>query len=193
MAIKKIEKRKSKAVKRASTSQRRGEVAVKKRKKVAPAKRSVAKAKKATKNVRVAKTAQFSKRTQAKKVAVKRANQIEQKSNRLMSKGRERGFVTYDEILKEFPTIEDDILFLEELYERFNVASIDVLEGGGMLEDKSEELMSRRSEYRRGESTSTHDSIQMYLREMWQYQLLNAQEQRDLAKRVLAADVEATT
>jgi hypothetical protein len=44
-----------------------------------------------------------------------------------IAKGKERGFVTYDEILKEFPTIEEDIIFLEELYEKFNAAGVDVL------------------------------------------------------------------
>src|SRR5438874_1047609 len=29
---------------------------------------------------------------------------------RLLLKGKERGYVTYDEILKEFPTVEEDIL-----------------------------------------------------------------------------------
>src|SRR3989344_7497497 len=41
----------------------------------------------------------------------KKEEQIELKTNRLLAKGRERGYVTYDEILKEFPTVEEDILF----------------------------------------------------------------------------------
>jgi hypothetical protein len=44
---------------------------------------------------------------------------MERRADKLIAKGKERGFVTYDEILKEFPTIEDDIVFLEELYENF--------------------------------------------------------------------------
>lgn len=114
---------------------------------------------------------------------------LEVKADRLMSKGRERGFITYDEILKEFPSIEEDIIFLEDLYERFNVASIDVLEGGGLLEDPTESLP--KNEYRRGETASTHDSIQMYLREIGQYPLLTAQQERDLAKRIADGDEEA--
>jgi len=116
---------------------------------------------------------------------------LEVKAKRLLAKGRERGFVTYDEILKEFPAIEEDIIFLEELYERFNTASIDVLEGGRLLDDPKDELLGRRNEYRRGETASTHDSIQMYLREIGQYPLLNAQEERDLAKRITEGDIEA--
>lgn len=40
----------------------------------------------------------------------KKAQEIETKVVRLVEKGKDRGFVTYDEILKEFPTVEDDIL-----------------------------------------------------------------------------------
>ena len=32
-----------------------------------------------------------------------------QKADRLLEKGRSRGFITNDEILKEFPIIEDDV------------------------------------------------------------------------------------
>ena len=38
---------------------------------------------------------------------------FEAKAAALIQKGRDRGFVTYDEILKEFPQIENDIVFLD--------------------------------------------------------------------------------
>jgi hypothetical protein len=55
----------------------------------------------------------------------------------LIAKGKERGFVTYDEILKEFPTIEDNIEFLEWLYEKFSVSGVEVVEGGGLLDSSA--------------------------------------------------------
>jgi RNA polymerase primary sigma factor len=98
--------------------------------------------------------------------------------------------VTYDEILKEFPKIEDDIIFLEELYEKFNTASIDILEGGNILTDESvEDLLDKKNAYRRGDAS--YDSIQMYLREIGQYPLLTTPEERALAKRVMEGDEEA--
>ncbi len=66
--------------------------------------------------------------------AKEKAREALRKADRLIAKGKERGFVTYDEILKEFPTIEDDILFLDEMYTKFSTAGIDVLESGGMLD-----------------------------------------------------------
>ncbi len=128
-----------------------------------------------------------------KKVVKKRKSQksMEAKAAKLLAKGRERGYVTYDEILKEFPKIEEDVFFLEEMYERFSTASIDVLESGGFLggNETEEDLLGKKNLYRRSESS--YDSIQMYLREIGQYQLLNAQGERDLAKRILDGDVEA--
>lgn len=115
----------------------------------------------------------------------------ETKVGALIRLGRERGYITYDEILREFPTIEDNILLLEEMYERFGTAGIDVLEGGGMLEDNSATTVLERKKLTSRRSDSSYDSVQMYLREIGQYPLLNAQQERDLAKRILASDDEA--
>ncbi len=108
------------------------------------------------------------------------------KAEGLMVRGRERGFVTYDEILKAFPTIETDVEFLEELYEKFSTAHIDVLEGGGMLDMTEAEPDKAYSR-----SDSQYDSIQMYLREIGKYPLLNGEQERDLAKRIAQGDAEA--
>jgi RNA polymerase primary sigma factor len=120
----------------------------------------------------------------------RREKQLELKSAELMQLGRERGYVTYDELLRSFPEIERDILFLDELYERFAVAGIDVLKSGGMLGiDLSEEFLQQKNTFRRNDTS--YDSIQMYLREIGQYPLLNAHEERVLAKRIVDGDEEA--
>ena len=59
---------------------------------------------------------------------------FEVKMEILLTKGKQRGFVTYDEILKEFPTIEDSVSSLDELYERITTMGVDVLEGGNLLD-----------------------------------------------------------
>lgn len=125
----------------------------------------------------------------AVKLSPKLAKKIEEqnkKAESLMVRGRQRGFVTYDEILKAFPNIETDVMFLEELYEKFSTAHIDVLEGGGMLE-----ITEETTEKGYSRSDSQYDSIQMYLREIGKYPLLNAQSERDLAKRIVEGDTEA--
>jgi len=118
--------------------------------------------------------------------AQKRIDEANKKAEVLMERGRMRGFVTYDEILKAFPTIESDVLFLEELYDKFQTAHIDVLEGGGMLDVSEAE-----PEKGYGRSDSQYDSIQMYLREIGKYPLLNGEQERSLAKRITEGDAEA--
>ncbi|OHA34138.1 MAG: RNA polymerase sigma factor RpoD [Candidatus Taylorbacteria bacterium RIFCSPLOWO2_01_FULL_45_15b] len=110
------------------------------------------------------------------------------KAERLMLRGKERGFITHDEILKEFPTIEDDIVFLDDLYSRLHAAGIDVLEGGGMLDVSAEDLVVKKSDLK---GDGSYDSIQMYLREIGQYPLIHAQQEKDLAKRIEKGEMEA--
>ncbi len=123
---------------------------------------------------------------------VSKVDKMEQAVQRLLAKGKERGFVTYDFILKEFPTIEDDIIFLEDLYERLQTSGIDVLEGGGLLQNPAEdpELMGKKYGYN-GKSDASYDSIQMYLKEIGQYPLISGSMEKELAKRIEAGDIEA--
>ncbi|MBX4181275.1 sigma-70 family RNA polymerase sigma factor [Candidatus Parcubacteria bacterium] len=108
--------------------------------------------------------------------------------DRLVTRGKERGFVTYDEILKEFPTIETNIILLDDLYEKLHKLGIDILEGGGLLEVPEEESGKK---YAYSRSDSSYDSIQMYLREIGQYPLIAGSMEKELAKRIEKGDVDA--
>lgn len=163
-------------------------------KKTKPAKKTVAKkvkakavSKKPKKAAKVASKAKVTKPA-LKKGGSKKEDQ-ESKLQHLLARGRERGFVTYDEILKDFPTIEDDVMFLETLYEKFATTGVDILEGGGLLEvNPNEDDFLKKYGTSKSEG---HDSIQMYLKEIGQYPLIHAAEEKDLAKRIQAGDEEA--
>ncbi len=116
--------------------------------------------------------------------------EMDMRAGRLITKGRERGFITYDEILKEFPKVEDDIIFLDELYNKLVVAGVDVLEGGGMLE-VDEEQIKKYSTYGTRSADAGYDSIQIYLKEIGQYPLISASMEKDLARKIQAGDNEA--
>lgn len=120
----------------------------------------------------------------------KKVKDYKVRTERLLAKGRERGFVTYDEILKEFPNIEDDIVFLDDLYSKLSVSGIDILEGGGILSIDQEEAPSKKNVYG-GKNESSHDSIQMYLKEIGQYSLVSANMEKELARRIEQGDEEA--
>ncbi len=117
--------------------------------------------------------------------------EFDTKADKLVVKGKERGFVTYDEILKEFPNIETDIMFLDNLYSKFSSFGIDVLEGGGLLEVEPEVAHPKKYAYGMKSADSSYDSIQMYLKEIGQYPLISAGNEKELARRIQAGDIEA--
>ena len=107
---------------------------------------------------------------------------------RLIEKGRHRGFVTESEIMHAFPHIEKDIEGLERLYERLESSNINIIETGRVFEqDRAKEFEEKKKlETELGDISS--DSVQMYLREIGQYPLLRAEEEVDLAKKILESD-----
>ncbi len=126
------------------------------------------------------------KETKYKKLS-KKEKVREEAALKLIEKGKKRGFITHDDILKSFPNVESDILFLDELYERLAEAGVDVLEGGNLLNLDEAEKTFRAY----GKEGGSYDSIQMYLKEIGQYPLISAAMERELAKRIEKGDREA--
>ncbi len=81
-------------------------------------------------------------------------------------------------------------MFLDDLYNKLVVAGIDVLEGGGMLE-VDEEQIKKYSTYGTRSADAGYDSIQIYLKEIGQYPLINASMEKDLARKIQQGDMEA--
>jgi len=130
--------------------------------------------------------------TPPKKTMTKERKALEHKLSGLITKGRDRGFITFDEILRVFPEIENNVDFLEEVYDRMGEIGVDILESGGLLEVASdEEPMPGASKKYLNTKSSPYDSTQMYLREIGQYPLLAARDERELAQRIQAGDLEA--
>lgn len=113
---------------------------------------------------------------------------FERKMKSLLDRGRDRGFVTYDEIIREFPDAEENVKELDILYEEFESAAVDVIESGGLLEF-DEGLLEKKNTYSR--KSSSFDSIQMYLKEIGRYPLINASQEKELAQRIELGDEEA--
>ena len=112
----------------------------------------------------------------------------ESKVEAVLKKGKERGFITYSEIISAFPHIEHNIIFLEDLYARFEVAGVDVLESRELLELEEKKPGGLR---RKGDDMIISDSVQMYLKEIGKISLLKGEEERELAKRIEAGDEDA--
>lgn len=104
----------------------------------------------------------------------------------LFDRGKSRGFITYQEILKFFPQAEEDILGLEEIYQFLESKGIKIKEAPELLKEPKllDEEMSP-------EHLSEVDAIQNYLKEIGKYPLLVFKEEKDLAKKVGKGDREA--
>jgi hypothetical protein len=108
--------------------------------------------------------------------AIAKEESTKEKVDLLIGKGRERGFISHDEIITIFPNAEDDINFIDKLYEKLEEAGITVLESGNLLSlDEDEKSLD--------EASLNRDSIQTYLKEIGKYPLISGKREIELAKK----------
>jgi len=126
------------------------------------------------------------------KVSKENKESTDQKAQRLLTLGKKRGFVTFSEILKEFPNAEEDVVFLDNLYSQLSDLNVEVIDTSNLLDTDPKNLMKDSSgSLLELTGDPTLDSVQMYLREIGKYKLISASEEKDLAKRIEVGDMEA--
>src|SRR3989338_6091762 len=135
----------------------------------------------------VGKPARPAYRTGRGRGGAKKAEEIKNKIENLFKKSKARRCVTYSEIIKEFPHIEEDVALLDTIYDTFSESSVDVIESKDMIE--SEEIEGKKLE--QGLDKESIDAVQMYLREIGKISLIDAAKERELAKRIEEGDDEA--
>ncbi len=109
-----------------------------------------------------------------------------QQVDSLLSRGKQRGFITEKEIIHFFPNIERDIEGLEDLYRKLEAVNIKIVESGDLIETAPpvDAAPVKDKDLLRGLDHTVLDSVQMYLREIGRVALLKGDEEVELAKLV---------
>jgi len=121
----------------------------------------------------------------------------------LLARGRQRGFVTEDEIIHLIPSVEEEVEELENLYEKLETSGIKIVSSEEMLkvETESEVEVYEKSKKNKkvaeamlsteGQDDFSSDLVQMYLREIGRVELLSGEDEIRLAKAIEKGDLSA--
>jgi len=120
----------------------------------------------------------------------------------LIVRGKQRGFITEDEILHAVPNAEQNIEELESLYERLEEIGVKVMSSDEILKMETDKISENMEKEKKSGKTkkqemmdipeeSSSDLVQMYLREIGRVGLLKFEEEVALAKRIEKGDPQA--
>lgn len=109
----------------------------------------------------------------------------------LVSRGRQRGFLTFDEIIDEIPYLEYHIDKVERLLQALRDNNIKLVERTPALNLEDHELTTGQGKAFTDLAHLPLDSVQMYLHEIGRVPLLTRKEEIELAKGIEKGDEQA--
>lgn len=118
---------------------------------------------------------------------------FEQRKEALIKKGKELGFITYEEIAEELKGLDVSSDLLDELYNAFMENDISVISETDLDDDSGEEDTGGNLEDILKDNTiakelTINDPVRMYLKEIGKISLLSLDEETELSKRIAEGD-----
>ncbi|HMA60849.1 MAG TPA: RNA polymerase sigma factor RpoD [Halanaerobiales bacterium] len=108
----------------------------------------------------------------------------------LIARGKEEGELTYEEIMDSLEDIDLDSEEIEEIYDIFAEMDIDIIEEG-VDNDNDDDDDESELDLSIPQGVGIDDPVRMYLKEIGKVDLLSAEEEVELAKRMEQGDEEA--
>ena len=115
----------------------------------------------------------------------------EQKIRELLESGKQKGILTYTEIMDTLNELGIDADQMDKIYGELEDLNIDIVEEIEIPEDINEEIAQIETVLASTEGINIDDPVRMYLKEIGKVPLLNAAEEIEIAQRMADGDLDA--